>query len=106
MGMFDYIRYEGKTYQTKDTPCQFMAEYEIRGDELWYNHVVHKWVDDDKALFGGHLEPISSEWEHVEDFDGTIQFGDLEEDYMALFWEGKMIRIKQMEPMVYNNSDL
>jgi len=105
MGMFDYIRYEGKTYQTKDTPAQFMAEYEICGDELWYNNVKHKWVDDDNALFGGHLEPISSEWEHVEDFDGTIEFGDLEEDYIALFWEGKMIRIKQVEPMVYNDSD-
>ena len=97
MGMFDYIRYNGKTYQTKDTPAQFLAEYEIRDDELWYNNVVHKWIDDSDSLFGGHLEPISSEWEHVEDFDGTIEFGDLEEDYMALFWEGKMIRIKCLQ---------
>lgn len=94
MGMFDYIRYNGKTYQTKDTPDQFMGEYEIRGDELWFNNVMYTWVDDDGALFGGRLEPISSEWERQENFDGTIEFGDLEEDYIALFWEGRMIRIK------------
>jgi len=94
MGMFDYIRYEGKTYQTKDTPAQFMAEYEIYDKELWFNDVEHKWVEDNDRLFGGYLEPVSSEWKRVKDFDGTIVFGDLEEDYLALFWEGKMIRIK------------
>jgi hypothetical protein len=105
MGMFDYIRYEGKTYQTKDTPAQFMAEYEIRGDELWFNDVEHKWIEDSDKLFGGHLEPISSEWKHIKDFDGEIRFYDNKVDFLALFWEGKMIRIKQMKPMVYNNSD-
>jgi hypothetical protein len=106
MGMFDYIRYEGKTYQTKDTSAQFMAEYEIRGDELWFNDVEHKWIEDSDKLFGGHLEPISSEWKRIKDFDGEIRFYDDKVDFLALFWEGKMIRIKQMEPIVYNNSDL
>jgi hypothetical protein len=95
--MFDYIRYKGNSYQTKDTPAQFMAQYEIRGDELWYNHVEHEWVEDNDALFGGGLEPISSSWERVEDFDGAIEFGDLEKDFIALFWEGRMIRIKCLQ---------
>jgi len=97
MGMFDYIRYEGKTYQTKDTPCQFMAEYEIRDDELWFNDVKHKWVDDNDALFGGCLEPVSSEWRRVLSVEGSIRFYDDETDYLALFWEGKMIRIKCLQ---------
>lgn len=97
MGMFDYIRYNGKTYQTKDTRSQFLAEYEIRGDELWYNHVELEWVEDNDALFGGGLEPISSNWERVEDFDGAIWFYDDESEYLALFWEGKMIRFKCLQ---------
>jgi len=105
MGMFDYIQYEGKTYQTKDTPAQFMAEYEIYNKELWFNDVEHKWIEDSDKLFGGHLEPISSEWKRIKDFDGEIRFYDDKVDFLALFWEGKMIRIKQMEQMVYNNSD-
>ena len=96
MGMFDYIRYDGKEYQTKDTPAQFMAEYEIRDDELWFNNVEHKWVENADDLFRGHLERVSSEWEHLTDFDGSILFYDTEVDYIALFWEGKMIRIKKL----------
>ncbi len=36
MGMFDYLNYEGKQYQTKDTPQQTLEDYEIRGNELWW----------------------------------------------------------------------
>ena len=106
MGMFDYIQYNGKQYQTKDTSTQFFAIYEIRGDELWYKNVTHQWVDDDESLFGGYLEAISSEWERVTDFDGSIRFYDDSEEYLALFWEGKMIRIKQIDESVYNDSNL
>jgi len=103
MGMFDYIRYNGKTYQTKDTPHQFMGEYEIRGDELWFNNVKYNWVENENSILGGYLETESLEWTCETHFDGTIEFGDLEEDYIALFWEGKMIRIKQK---IYNDNDL
>jgi len=97
MGMFDYISYNGKTYQTKDTPMQTLAEYEIRGHELWYNNVEYEWVENSDDLFGGHLNPISSEWERETDFEGAIRFYDEEADYLALFWEGEMIRIKQLQ---------
>ena len=99
MGMFDYIRYNGKTYQTKDTPMQTLAEYEIRGSELWYNDVEYEWVENEDDLFGGHLEPISSEWKQMNDFDGAIRFYDENTDYLALFWEGKLIRFKRLNDL-------
>ena len=97
MGMFDYIHYNGKTYQTKGTPAQFLAEYEIRGDELWYKMVESKWVNDEDTLFGGYLEEISHEWLPVHDFDGSLTLRGEDEDYVALFWEGRLIRIKQID---------
>lgn len=97
MGMFDYIRYNGKTYQTKDTPHQRMSEYEIRGKELWFNNVEHAWVDDEDSFLGGHLVSKRDEWFRLQDFDGAIRFYDDETEYLALFWEGKMIKYKQID---------
>jgi hypothetical protein len=76
---------------------QILAEYEIRGHELWYNNVEYEWIENGDDLFGGHLNPISSEWERETDFEGAIRFYDEEADYLALFWEGEMIRIKQLQ---------
>lgn len=106
MGMFDYLSYNGKLYQTKDTPAQTMEIYEIRGDELWFKKVESEWVEDEKAFFGGYLEPISSIWEFCEDFDGLIRFyrEDVENgghkhnawiEYKALFMDGKIIKITE-----------
>lgn len=46
MGMFDYITHDGRRYQTKDTPDQYLSEYRILngrllGDE-WHNETVPK----------------------------------------------------------------
>jgi len=97
MGMFDYINYGGRVYQTKDTPAQFLADYEIRGDELWFKNVEHKWVEDEDSLFGGYLEQISHEWERVVEFDGDITLRGDENDYVAVFWEGRMVGIRQLD---------
>jgi len=97
MGMFDYIRYQGKNYQTKDTPMQCLDHYEIRNDELWLKCVEREWVNDDDAIFGGYLKPISENWEPIADFDGSIEFYDDKDTYIALFWEGKMIKIKKRD---------
>ncbi len=97
MGMFDRIYYEGKEYQTKDTPVQCLDTYEIRGDELWLKNVERVWVNDDDAILGGYLKPISEKWEAVPDFDGSIEFYDDKDIYIALFWEGKMIKIKKRD---------
>lgn len=97
MGMFDWLCHGGHRYQTKDTPSQFLGEYEIRGDELWFRDVEHEWVEDsDPSLFGGHLEEVSFQWVPLTDFTGSVQYYDDESEYIALFWEGKMIRHKQL----------
>jgi hypothetical protein len=97
MGMFDWLYHNGRCYQTKDTPGQFLGEYEIRGDELWYRDVDHEWVEDSDHLFGGHLEEVSAEWVPLTDFSGSVQYCDNESEYLALFWEGKMIRNKRLD---------
>jgi len=96
MGMFDTIYYEGKEYQTKDTPMQCLDVYEIRGDELWIKTVEREWVNDETALLGGYLKRMSEDWEPLTEFDGSIEFYDDKTNYLALFWEGKMIRFKEL----------
>jgi len=103
MGMFDYIKYGNVVYQTKDTPMQTLSLYEIRGDKLWYKNTTNTWIKDEKEIFGGHLEEVSHEWIFQDEFDGLIEFGKYhddtgeEEEYKALFMDGKMIRIKKDE---------
>jgi hypothetical protein len=101
MGVFDYIRYENHTYQTKDTPAQFLENYEIRGDELWYKEVEREWCEEDDSLFGGYLNEISHEWKFCRDFDGLIRFYRNDEnkwiEYKALFMDGKLIKLESIE---------
>ena len=106
MGMFDYVNFEGKQYQTKDTPEQTMDTYEIRGDELWWRKVQYEWFEDKDSMFGGYLKEISHEWLFCEKFDGVIDFyrqdadnGGWEKDawieYHSLFNNGKMIKLER-----------
>ena len=107
MGMFDHITYEGQKYQTKDTPDQFISDYEIRENELWYRRVESKWVEGGGGLFGGHLEEVSHCWEFCEDFDGSVRFyredkenggwkNDKWIEYKALFMNGKIIKFERV----------
>lgn len=104
--MFDYLRFEDKQYQTKDTPEQTMDTYEIRGDELWWRKVEYEWFEDEDSMFGGYLKEISHEWLFCEKFDGVIDFyrqdadnGGWEKDawieYHSLFNNGKMIKLER-----------
>ena len=106
MGMFDYVNFEGKQYQTKDTPEQTMDTYEIRGDELWWRKVQYEWFEDKDSMFGGYLNEVSHEWLFCEKFDGVIDFyrqdadnGGWENDawieYHSLFNNGKMIKLER-----------
>ena len=108
MGMFDSIHFEGKEYQTKDTPEQALDTYEIRGDELWWRKTEHDWVEDEDAMFGGYLQETSHEWIFCENFDGLIRFYREDEDnggyeknawieYKALFMNGKIIKFEQKQ---------
>ena len=100
MGMFDYIRYDGVEYQTKDTPQQTMDTYEIRENELWWKKCQYEWKDND-SRFGGFLEEISHEWIFCDDFDGVIDFyraADMSDEwieYHTLFNNGKLLKIEE-----------
>lgn len=106
MGMFDYVNFEGKQYQTKDTPQQCIDTYEIRGDELWWRKVEYEWVEEKDWIFSGHLNEVSHEWLFCDRFDGVIDFyredknnGGWEKnawiEYHALFNNGKMIKLER-----------
>lgn len=94
MSLFDTIHYKGKDYQTKDTPMQCLEAYDIRDDELWFKNVKRIWIEDETRMFGGYFAPLSETWEPVLDFDGSIEFYNDNERFIALFWDGKMIKIK------------
>jgi len=108
MGMFDYLRYEDKQYQTKDTPQQCIDTYEIRGNELWWRKVEYEWVEEKDWIFSGHLNEVSHEWLFCDRFDGVIDFYREDKDnggweknawieYHALFNNGKMIKLERKE---------
>ena len=107
MGMFDYIKYGDKKYQTKDTPAQMLEEYEIRADELWYKDTKYEWTEEEDSLFGGYLKEVSHEWRFLSDFDGVIKFYKYErnaegkyyceEECKAVFADGKMVKIAEVK---------
>jgi hypothetical protein len=52
MGMFDYLNYKGHDYQSKDTPNQWMANYEIREDgTLWVEESDGEWIKDENSFW-------------------------------------------------------
>ncbi len=53
MGMFDYLRFEGNEYQTKDTPNQLLDNYELKDGFLYEEQYQSRWVDDENSLFKG-----------------------------------------------------
>jgi hypothetical protein len=108
MGMFDFVHFEGNQYQTKDTPCQLMDNYEIRDDgTLWHEEYDTEWIDvPDLNLFGGRLDQSNLRWTRCNAFDGVIRFSREDEarggwknnawiEYEALFMDGCMIKLQQ-----------
>ena len=50
--MFDWVEWEGRRYQSKDTPRQMCDNYKI--DELgrlWEEEYDAEWVEDDSDTF-------------------------------------------------------
>ena len=87
MGLFDDITVNyplpetvGRTtFQTKDTPAQYMDKYEIREDgTLW--HEAYDTVDTSDpnakgiSRVAGILTRINKRWEHCDKFTGEIVF--------------------------------
>ena len=113
MGLFDYLHYEGKEYQTKDTPSQCLNIYKIEQDQdsghqyLWRTECDSEWVEDE-GLFGGSIKESNQRWVCCHEFDGNIRFyraalddryeswkQDAWIEYSALFMDGKLLRIKE-----------
>lgn len=101
MGMFDYIRYKGIEYQTKDTPHQHLEHYEIRDDgTLWVECYKETWRDDN--LMGVTADRHDYYWQMMEDFSDTVYFYRLHsnnkawEEYKSIFIEGKLAFIENI----------
>ena len=98
MGMFDYVHYQGKQYQSKDTPNQLMDKYKIETDEtsgqdtLWVQEYDTEYVEEPELWMKGYFKEINQRWVRLEDFDGLIKFYRQGEDkkswinYKALFF--------------------
>lgn len=104
MGMFDYIRFDGQEYQTKDTPNQLLDYYEIRGMFLYEETYDAKWIDEKEHLFGGYMEKYNEKWEKCENFTGEIRFYrhlDKEykiwEEFSAYFIKGELKKLVKFE---------
>ena len=110
--MFDNIEYQGRQYQTKDTPLQTLDNYKIEQDQtsghfyLWHEEYDSEWVDDEDAFFGGTIVQSNERWVRCDKFDGEIRFyyyrtDEDQEEYRALFMDGQMLKIRctQGEPL-------
>jgi hypothetical protein len=106
MGMFDNLEYKGRQYQTKDTPLQTLDNYKIEQDQtsghwyLWHEEYDSEWVDSEDAFFGGTIVQSNERWVRCHEFDGLVRFyyyktEEDQEEYQALFMDGRMIKIKQ-----------
>ena len=108
MGMFDYIEFEGKEYQTKDTPRQLCDNYRIDDHgRLWEEQYDAEWVAGD-GLFGGHIHQSNQRWIECRDFTGPLRFyredkelgghkKDAWVEWLAEFKCGQMINLKMLE---------
>lgn len=76
MGMFDWVEWEGRKYQSKDTPNQMCDEYRI--DELgrlWVEEYDAEWVrDETNTLFGMRMDTTNHRWRECVEFTGPMRF--------------------------------
>ena len=106
MGMFDYLRYKGHDYQSKDTPNQLMDKYELKEDgTLWVEEYDAEWVEDKEALFGAYMKQSNHRWAQVENYTGEIRFYrnlDKEykvwEEFSAYFVQGQLKHLVPIDP--------
>jgi len=112
--MFDYVLYEGKEYQTKDTPAQLCDKYKIEHDQdsghvyLWHEEYDMEFIKDETSLLGVILKQSNERWVCCHDFDGAIDFyredvenggykADMWIQYHSLFMNGQLIKIEKYE---------
>lgn len=75
MGMFDWVEWEGRQYQTKDTPRQFCDNYRIdENGVLWVEEYDAEWVQDSNHVFGAYIDQKNRRWRPCEEFSGKMRF--------------------------------
>ena len=107
--MFDWIEFEGKEYQTKDTPRQLCDNYRIDDlGRLWVEEYDAELVKDTAHFFGAYINQFNKRWVECQDFSGKVRFyrEDLERgghdqnawvEWEAEFKCGCMIGLKLIE---------
>lgn len=109
MGLFDYVQYQGKQYQSKDTPNQLMDNYKIEVDQesgqeyLWVEEYDSEYVEEEGYFLGGYLKQFNERWVFLEDFDGLVKIYRQSDDktkwitFKILFMNGRMIKKQYFE---------
>lgn len=126
MGLFDCLKCKyplplpganDREYQTKDTPSQFMDQYEIREDgTLWWENYdtedrseLTLWkaahpgeeppaeIRDGLSAFIGCMSKVNKRWEQVPPFTGEIRFGNGRTRWSSYFVDGKLKEIHLIE---------
>lgn len=109
MGMFDYLtcKYrlpvegaDGLEFQTKDTPSQYLDQYEIREDgSLWHETYDIEDRSDPNAeglaRFFGCASRVNNRWEQVV-ITGEVVFYANNYEFSAYFVNGQL---KQLETL-------
>ena len=108
MGMFDYLYYDGKEYQSKDTPAQLCDRYKIEREQvsgrmyLWHEAYKAEWIRNEKTISGYELKTSDHHWVHCNDFDGVINFYRQDRpieawvEYKALFMNGVALKLEKV----------
>lgn len=98
MGMYDYVLYQGKKYQTKDFYCEMLDYYIEDGRLLKSIGHLEDMPDDEKPMPGtlfGCLRWIEESREDIN-FHGIL---DLIDDalirYKAKFTDGDLVEIRE-----------
>ena len=109
MGMFDYVEWEGREYQTKDTPNQMCDNYRIDSlGRLWVEEYDAELVKDPGHIFGVYLEQRNKRWRECVEFSGPMRFyreddergghkANAWNEWQAEFKSGLMIGLKLIE---------
>jgi hypothetical protein len=108
MGMFDYITHEGRRYQTKDTPSQYLDEYRIVNGRLlcdeWHHEEVpkekRKYPNEDGLLgMVGSITRVVDKHDVDQNWHGHIDMvpdsGPYEE-YRAKFTDGDLMEFVRL----------
>lgn len=104
MGMYDYLHYNGKDYQTKDFDCQMDDFYITAEGFLELEHHIYEDTPIEekpypKAEIGsleyvtGMRRKVSSERKRVE-FHGILCAVNKSEDLKFKFTDGKLVDVK------------